>query len=133
MFHQLDVAAHYSLSLEYCLLAFLLLIDTVEAHSWLIFFFSVSYQVAIMTTHAPSKEIGGEKPAETQLENVIIDEKHIDGAEKGDYSGAVAKTDPAEIKLVRKLDIRIMTILWAMYFLVRLSPFPPTHAKSVAL
>jgi hypothetical protein len=27
---------------------------------------------------------------------------------KLDYSGAAKKTDPAEIKLVRKLDIRIM-------------------------
>jgi hypothetical protein len=27
---------------------------------------------------------------------------------KGDYSGAIAKTDPAEKKLVRKLDIWIM-------------------------
>lgn len=36
----------------------------------------------------------------------------------GDYSGAVAKTDPKEIALVKKLDVRIMGILWAMYFLV---------------
>ena len=28
--------------------------------------------------------------------------------EKGDYAGAAAKTDPAEIKLVHKLDYRIM-------------------------
>ncbi|KAF3937908.1 hypothetical protein ABW19_dt0209508 [Dactylella cylindrospora] len=37
--------------------------------------------------------------------------------ENGDYSGASKKTDPAEIKLVRKLDLRVMPILWAMYFL----------------
>lgn len=37
--------------------------------------------------------------------------------EVGDYSGAVTKTDPEEMKLVWKLDIRIMSILWAMYFL----------------
>ncbi|KAH7030622.1 major facilitator superfamily domain-containing protein [Microdochium trichocladiopsis] len=36
---------------------------------------------------------------------------------RGDYSRAEAKTDPAEIALVRKLDLRIMPILWAMYFL----------------
>jgi hypothetical protein len=36
---------------------------------------------------------------------------------KGDYSGAVAKSDPLEFKLVRKLDLRIMPTLWAMYFL----------------
>lgn len=27
---------------------------------------------------------------------------------EGDYSGAIAKSDPAELKLVRKLDIWIM-------------------------
>ncbi|KAL4973550.1 major facilitator superfamily domain-containing protein [Aspergillus desertorum] len=36
---------------------------------------------------------------------------------QGDYSGAVTKTDPREIKLVRKLDTRIMPIVWAMYSL----------------
>jgi hypothetical protein len=35
--------------------------------------------------------------------------KPIDG---GDYSGAVAKTDPAEIALVKKLDSRIMPALY---------------------
>lgn len=35
----------------------------------------------------------------------------------GDYSGAVGKTDAAEIALVRKLDYRVMPILWAMYFM----------------
>ncbi|KAL3419266.1 hypothetical protein PVAG01_09488 [Phlyctema vagabunda] len=35
----------------------------------------------------------------------------------GDYAGAVAKSDPAEIALVRKLDFRIMPTLWCMYFL----------------
>lgn len=56
------------------------------------------------------------------------------GVAAGDYSGAVAKSDPAEIALVRKLDRMIMVrftatpsalisdrelqpILWAMYFL----------------
>ena len=34
-----------------------------------------------------------------------------------DYSGAVAKTDPAEIALVRKLDMRIMPALFCLYFL----------------
>lgn len=37
--------------------------------------------------------------------------------EKGDYSGATAKTDTREIALVRKLDFRIMPIMWSMYFL----------------
>lgn len=43
--------------------------------------------------------------------------KVADEKAQGDYSGATAKVDPAEIKLVRKLDFRIMPILWAMYFL----------------
>ena len=34
-------------------------------------------------------------------------EKQGDGARR-DYAGAQAKSDPAEIRLVRKLDIRIM-------------------------
>lgn len=34
-----------------------------------------------------------------------------------DYSGAAKKSDPAEIALVRKLDMRIMPTLWAMYFM----------------
>ena len=38
--------------------------------------------------------------------------------QKGDYSGAVAKTDEVEIALVKKLDRRILPILWAMYFLL---------------
>lgn len=42
----------------------------------------------------------------------VADEKAL-----GDYSGATAKIDPVEIRLVRKLDFRIMPILWAMYFL----------------
>lgn len=34
-----------------------------------------------------------------------------------DYSGAATKSDPREIALVRKLDMRIMPTLWAMYFM----------------
>lgn len=34
-----------------------------------------------------------------------------------DYSGAHKKTDPAEIKLVKKLDLWIMPTLWLMYWL----------------
>jgi hypothetical protein len=39
-----------------------------------------------------------------------------DAQKDGDYAGAVAKTDPIEIRLVRKLDYRIMvsgqTVRW---------------------
>lgn len=36
---------------------------------------------------------------------------------QGDYSGAIAKSDEVEIALVKKLDRRILPMLWAMYFL----------------
>jgi hypothetical protein len=42
----------------------------------------------------------------------------------GDYSGAIAKDDPAELTLVRKLDWRIMPTLWCMYFMNYVN-FPP--------
>ena len=46
-----------------------------------------------------------------------MDEK-AGAAEAGvDYTGSAAKTDPAEIRLVRKLDWRIMPTLCVMYFL----------------
>jgi hypothetical protein len=47
---------------------------------------------------------------ETTMNN---DEKN----KRSDYSGAVQKTDAAEIALVRKLDMRIMPALFCMYFL----------------
>lgn len=43
---------------------------------------------------------------------VVEDDSH-----HHDYAGAQAKTDPAEIRLVRKQDLRIMPVLWFMYFL----------------
>jgi hypothetical protein len=51
------------------------------------------------------------------------DVNHVDVVEfekpeqKLDYAGAAAKTDPEEIRLVRKLDYRILPILFVMYFL----------------
>ncbi|RSL93965.1 hypothetical protein CEP52_012927 [Fusarium oligoseptatum] len=41
----------------------------------------------------------------------------LDKKTNGDYSGAAAKTDPEEIKLVKKLDLWIMPTLWFMYWL----------------
>lgn len=47
-------------------------------------------------------------------QDIKADVLHDDDVKKetnpiqGDYSGALAKTDPAEIALVRKLDFRIM-------------------------
>jgi hypothetical protein len=49
-----------------------------------------------------------------ELEKGLKNEGLVTG---GDYSGAVAKTDPAEIALVRKLDMRVMPALFCMYFL----------------
>ncbi len=57
-----------------------------------------------------------EKPSEVQVEDTGIEKHNPKGG--ADYSGAVAKTDPKEITLFKKLDIRMMSILWAMYFLV---------------
>ncbi|KAL4816236.1 major facilitator superfamily domain-containing protein [Aspergillus spinulosporus] len=60
-----------------------------------------------------------EKHAESFVEHAqpsAIDNEKASRA-RGDYSGAVTKTDPREIKLVRKLDMRVMPIVWAMYFL----------------
>ena len=50
--------------------------------------------------HIDTKEEFGEKDVTTR-----------------DYAGASAKSDPAEIKLVRKLDFRILPTLFVMYFL----------------
>lgn len=67
------------------------------------------------------------KPLSTpNLEDKWFNNAHVEDVDslkmaneksQGDYSGATAKVDPAEIRLVRKLDFRIMPILWAMYFL----------------
>ncbi|OAQ95017.1 MFS transporter [Purpureocillium lilacinum] len=53
---------------------------------------------------------------ETAKADSLCAEKGVLGAEL-DYSGAVKKTSQEEIRLVRKLDYRIMPTLWAMYFL----------------
>jgi hypothetical protein len=63
-----------------------------------------------------TNETVSEKPSEVQVEDAVTGNHKLEDG--GDYSGAVAKTDPKEIALVKKLDIRIMGILWAMYFLV---------------
>jgi hypothetical protein len=53
----------------------------------------------------------------SHLEDPEMDSKENKSTPLGDYSGAVAKEDPAEIALVRKLDLRIMPTLWCMYFM----------------
>ncbi len=59
----------------------------------------------------------GEKMNPMEVEDVIVTEKYQESDHRGDYAGAVAKSDPKEFALVRKLDWRIMPMLWAMYFL----------------
>ncbi|KAL3495508.1 major facilitator superfamily domain-containing protein [Aspergillus germanicus] len=67
-----------------------------------------------MTEKKVSQEIGDEKPEALHREDTIDQEKQ---QQAGDYSGARKKTDPAEIRLVRKLDLWIMPTLWGMYWL----------------
>lgn len=52
-------------------------------------------------------------PSSQQVES-IFEKNGTEAATDGDYSGATAKSDPKEIALVKKLDYRIMPILWAM-------------------
>jgi hypothetical protein len=42
------------------------------------------------------------------VENAVMEDGKALAVEKTDYAGAALKSDPAEIKLVRKLDYRIM-------------------------
>ncbi|KAF3031507.1 hypothetical protein E8E12_001738 [Didymella heteroderae] len=73
-----------------------------------------------------------EKDMPLQVDDVEAFEKEskvnlpADGA---DYSGAVAKTDPAEIALVRKLDMRIMPALFCLYFLNKLDQNAIANAR----
>lgn len=72
-------------------------------------------QIAAMFNKKTNETVS-EKPSEIQVEDAVTENHKLEDG--GDYSGATAKTDPKEIALVKKLDIRIMGILWAMYFLV---------------
>lgn len=60
------------------------------------------------------KNIMTKRTSSEKIEHVVTNESFAKGeitehgAEKLDYSGAHAKTSPAEIKLVRKLDLWIM-------------------------
>jgi hypothetical protein len=51
-----------------------------------------------------------EKPTSAHKEH-LFDQDHV----AVDYSGAHAKLDPEEIKLVKRLDMLIMPTLWLMY------------------
>ncbi|OGE56880.1 hypothetical protein PENARI_c002G11694 [Penicillium arizonense] len=69
-----------------------------------------------MTGNKISPEIDDEKPGVLHREDTIDQEKQKQ-LKDVDYSGATKKTDPAEIRLVRKLDLWIMPTLWLMYWL----------------
>lgn len=59
----------------------------------------------------------GEKPAIMMVEDIGNDDDLNKPQVQKDYSGVAAKTDPAEIALVKKLDRWIMPMLWGMYWL----------------
>jgi hypothetical protein len=61
---------------------------------------------------------------ETRDEGIL---KPVPIVEKTDYSGAYEKTDPREIKLVKKLDRWIMPMLWSMYWLNYLGALVKTN------
>jgi hypothetical protein len=82
-----------------------------------------------MAAPRPSVEVqqtaAGEQPPvvertasrDIEKQNSAHQEELFDKAEhdhQGDYSGAVAKSSPEEIKLVRKLDLYLMPTLWIM-------------------
>ncbi|PWZ01222.1 MFS general substrate transporter [Testicularia cyperi] len=55
----------------------------------------------------------------TDVHDADLDKKIVDIEQpaNADYSGFAQKSDPREIKLVRKMDIYIMTSLFSMYFM----------------
>ncbi|KAJ5585747.1 hypothetical protein N7450_005534 [Penicillium hetheringtonii] len=69
-----------------------------------------------MTGNKISLEIDNEKPGVLHREDTMDQEKQKQ-LKDVDYSGATKKTDPDEIRLVRKLDLWIMPTLWLMYWL----------------
>jgi hypothetical protein len=79
-------------------------------------FFKTASNMATTDLHKSDLE----KNSSLHVDDIASSDKDlkVDGPAAGaDYSGAVAKTDPAEIALVRKLDYRIMPALFCMYFL----------------
>jgi hypothetical protein len=68
------------------------------------------------TEKSDKHDINPEDPTALHREYTVTSEGDKQAA-KIDYSGAHEKTDPVEIRLVRKLDLWIMPTLWAMYWL----------------
>jgi hypothetical protein len=66
----------------------------------------------------PSAHVEEEKPKINHQESIPDDEalKPPPQEPNADYSGSQKKTDPEEIRLVRKIDFIMMPILWIMYW-----------------
>jgi len=45
-----------------------------------------------------------------------VEKVYLEPSADVDYSGAQAKQSPEEIRLVRKLDLIILPVLWIMYW-----------------
>jgi hypothetical protein len=58
-----------------------------------------------------------DNPKALHREYTVTSEGVKQAVKQTDYSGAQKKTDPVEIRLVRKLDLWIMPTLWLMYWL----------------
>lgn len=58
------------------------------------------------------RSLSDEKAKVAQKEYALDSENEL--SENVDYSGAHEKTDPKEIRLVKKLDLWIMPTLWLM-------------------
>lgn len=70
---------------------------------------------AVTPTATPFDYVEGEKKNDAVY--TVFPDNEVGRMVLVDYSGARAKTDPTEIKLVRKLDKWIMPTLWGMYWL----------------
>lgn len=72
---------------------------------------SVDEKRGTATMHEKHGDLDSEKASNEVVEDVRYETGVAPG--KVDYSGVAAKTDPREIKLVRKLDRYIMVSLWS--------------------
>lgn len=63
----------------------------------------------------------GEKPSVMMVEDIGDEDDLKRPQVKVDYSGVAAKTDPAEIALVKKLDRWIMPMLWGKALKIKLT------------
>lgn len=73
----------------------------------------VQHQGAVPAPASSAMDIEKQSSAHQEYSATEVLEKEENRAD-ADYSGAVAKTDPAEIQLVKKLDLFLMPTLWIM-------------------